>query len=214
MIREFDLDAPKSEKPERLRFRSETRCVTALFEQCYKSSQATGKPWKILVEVVEMVERKNHVDLLGVLTVQVAGVVHDFFNLSASAKMEKSLEYLMDGIGLIAAQRQWNVVPFRDAEAEVRRRDFLNEWVWGSAIKNSAKSLSAEVLIRHGVDEAEISARFTDQDGNVVKVVHLVSDAPNEFIFGEYLGSFGWLDANTVELVSRNGRKRFMAHAI
>jgi len=156
-----------------------------LFEQCYKSSQATGKPWKILVEVVEMVERKNHVDLLGVLTVQVAGVVHDFFNLSASAKMEKSLEYLMDGIGLIAAQRQWNVVPFRDAEAEVRRRDFLNEWVWGSAIKNSAKSLSAEVLIRHGVDEAEISARFTDQDGNVVKVVHLVSDAPTEFILGE-----------------------------
>jgi hypothetical protein len=214
MINEFDLDAPTRQRSERLRFRSETRCVTALFERCYQPSKATGNPWKVLVEVVDAVERDNVIDLLGVLTVQVKGVVPEFVCLPDVEKMEWSLDFLMRGISKIAEQRDWDIAPFRAAEAEVRRRDFRNEWAWKPPVHNRSKSLSAEVLVQYRVDRAVISARFTDSRGDVVRIAHLVSDEPNEFIFNEYFGTFGWLDDHTVELVSRNGEKRFTAQSV
>jgi len=214
MIKEFDLDVPKQQKPTRLQFRNETRCVTALFERCYKPSSATGKPWKVLVEVVDGVKSETHIDMLGVLIVQVDGTVHDFFDMTAAAKMEKALKYLMTGITKVSEQRGWDIAPFLDAETKVRGLKFKNEWVWRSPVKNGSRSLSAEVLIRHQIEKAEISARFTDRDGNVVKVEHLVSDTPNDFIFFGYLGTFEWQNDNTVELISRDGQKRFIAHAV
>jgi len=214
MIKEFDLDAPKHEKAERHRFGNETRCVTALFERCYKPSKVTGMPWKILVDVVSTPERERVIDLLGVLTVQVSGSVHDFLELPTPAKMETALALLMAGISRIAEKRGWDVSPFRDAEAEVRRRNFVNEWLWKAPVKNGSKSLSAQVFVQHRIDEAVISARFSDSSGHIVKLAHLVSDMPNEFVFAGYLGTFRWLDDSTVELVSWNGEKRFTAHVL
>lgn len=213
MLKEFDLDAPGHAKPERMRFRSETRCVTALFERCYRASGTSVKGWKILVEVVDGPERESIVDLVGVLVVQVRGDVREFLDLEEAAKLNRALELLMAGVLKLADRKGLDAAPFHDAASEVRRRGFKNEWVWKKPVANKSRSVVAEVVVEHGLNRAEISARFRDAQKNVVRVVPLVSDEPDEFLFVPYLGSFQWLDDYTVELVSRDGRQRFTARS-
>lgn len=211
MIKEFDLDAPQMDKEKRLQFRNETRCVTALFERCYELSKETGKPWKILVEVVDEDARTGYKDLLGVLTTQVEGDIENFLNLKNAEKKPKTLELLMKGIGQVAKALSLDMAPFEKAAAEVKRLGFLNEWVWRSDIPNRSKTMSAEILVSHEVEAATLSARIRNGVGNVVGIFPLVSDQPNEFIFDEYFGSVSWLDDQTIELASRNGEKRYAA---
>lgn len=214
MIKEFDLDAPNVQKPKRLQFRNETRCVTALFERCYKPSKETGKPWKILVEVVTKAAGSGYKDLLGVLTTQVESDIDRFLGLDNSDKKPETLELLMRGIGQVASALSLDMMPFETAAAEVEKRGFINEWIWGSEVANSSKTMSAEILVNHDVEAATLSARIRNGSGKVVNVLPLVSDQPNEFIFDEYFGSLSWLDDNTIELASRNGKKRYAAKVI
>jgi len=211
VIKEFDLDAPQMDKPKRLQFRNETRCVTALFERCYEPSKETGKPWKILVEVIDKDSRSGYKDLLGVLTTQVVGDIDGFLSLEKDEKKPQVLDFLMEGIGQVAQVLSLDMAPFEKAAAEVKRRGFINEWVWRSGIPNSSKTMSAEILVSHDVDAATISARIRNGGGNVVGIFPLVSDQPNEFIFDEYFGGVSWLDDRTIELASRNGEKRYAA---
>ena len=211
MIAEFDLDAPKEEKSVRLRFRNETRCITALFERCYAPTAHTGKQWKVLVDVVKAVEIVDCLDLLGVATLQVQGDIDHFFELDAPAKKRRTLEYLTEGISKIAQQEGWSMRDFLLADEEVRNRDFVNEWVWKRPVYNRSRSLRAEVVVNHGISRARIAVRFRDKKSNVMGVTKLVDDEPNEFICDEYFGKLHWLDEQSVELVSRDGTKRFSA---
>ncbi len=211
MIKEFDLDAPHMGKPKRLQFRNETRCVTALFERCYEPSKETGKPWKILVEVADKDARSGYKDLLGVLTTQIDGDIDGFLRLENAEKKPKTLDLLMNGIEQIAKALSLDMAPFEKAAAEVKRRGFVNEWVWGSEISNKSKTMSAEILVSHEVEATTLSARIRNGGGNVVGILPLVSDQPNEFIFDEYFGTVSWLDDHTIELASRTGEKRYAA---
>ena len=211
MIKEFDLDAPHVHKPKRLQFRNETRCVTALFERCYEPSKETGKPWKILVEVIDKDAGSGYKNLLGVLTTQVEGDIDGFLGLEKAKKKPKTLDLLMQGIMQVATALSLNTAPFEKAAAEVKRLGFVNEWVWGPEIPNKSKTMIAEILVNHDVEAATLSARIRNGGGSVVDVLPLVSDQPNEFIFDEYFGSVSWLDDNTIELASRNGMKRYAA---
>ena len=211
MIREFDFDAPGDPKPNRLRFRNETRCVSALFERCYKPFKETGKPWKILVEVVRGNAKPGYKDVGGVLTTQVEGDIDHFFELDKANKKQRTLDLLMEGIEQVARLLSFDISPFEVAAEEVKKLKFVNEWVWGSPIPNRSNTLSAEVLVSHDIEAATLSARIKNGGGNVVDILPLVSDQPNEFIFDEYFGSVSWLNDMTIELVSRNGEKRYTA---
>lgn len=211
MIKEFDLDAPQETHETRLKFRRETRCVTSLMERCYSPSEDTGTTWKILVEVVDRVTQCEYRDLLGVLTIQVEGNVAEFIRADKHAKMGSALKLLMKGVERVAHQMEWDISSFRSAEKQVVSREFVNEWVWKTPVPNKSKSLMAEILVEHKVDEVRISARFRDNENNVLNTQHLVSDEPNEFVFDEYFGKLTWIDDKTVELESRNGDKLFSA---
>lgn len=208
---EFDLDAPTCERQSRRRFRNETRCVTALFERCCRFDTKSRQPWKILVEVVEIRGQERVLDVLGVLKTQVKGKPKDFFALPTKQKLELSLEYLLMGISEIVGQRGWSSDAFLDAAAEVERLNFRNEWIWSPGKSNSSRTLTAEILVEHRVECAEISAQFTNSSGELVRKASLVVDEPNEFIFDEYLGTLNWIDNHSVELISRSGEKRFVA---
>lgn len=213
MIKEFDLDAPQEPKPARARFRSETRCVTSLFERCYQNTNPTGRFWKLLVEVVATGERTRSVDLLGVVVVQVTRDLDAFLSLPEAEKLEMSLTLLMEGVAKLASEQHWDRAPFEVAAAAVRERRFMNEWVWGKRSRNRARSLSAEVLVSQRISEAEIAVRFFDAVGRELNVVSLVREQPDEFIFFDHLGSFRWTDDATVELVSRDARRTLVARA-
>ena len=211
MIREFDLDAPEAAKPKRIQFRDQTRCVTALVERCYKRSKETGKPWKILVEVVDRVVRPDCIDLLGVLTIQVPDDVESFLRLENAEKKPKTLDLLMTGVEKVAKARSLDLAPFESAAEEVRRLGFINEWVWKSRVANRSQTMFADIVVNHEIDAATLSARIRDPSGDLVGHFPLVSDRPNEFGFDKYFGTVAWLDDRTIELTSRAGEKRYLA---
>ncbi|WP_445369950.1 hypothetical protein ACH5Y9_25535 (plasmid) [Methylomonas sp. BW4-1] len=214
MIKEFDLDAPQEPKLARLMFRKETRCITALFERCYTPVKDTGSAWKILVEVVAKVNKPQCRNLLDVLTIEVEGDIDKYMRMDASSKQASALDYLMEGVEKVACQMKWDITSFYQAKLEVLNRNFINEWVWKSPIINKSRKLTAEILVEHKVAEVQLSARFRDMNGNILKVQHLVSDEPNEFIFDQYFGKFRWINDDTVELISRSGDKQFSANMI
>lgn len=211
MIKEFDLDAPESSKEDRIRFRNETRCISALLERCYRPSKETGKSWKILVEVVPSGARKGHINLLGVLVTQVVGDVDYFLRVQAGEKKKLALDLLMSGVKNIANDLSLDIHPFECAADMVVGRGYVNEWVWGKKVSNMSGSMSAEVLVRHEINAATISALIKDKDRKTIGEFALTSDKPNEFIFMSHLGRFSWVDDSTVQLLSRDGSIRYTA---
>lgn len=210
MLRVFDLDAPLAAKETRNRFRWETRCVTALFERCFKNKQRIKKIWKVLVDVVDSVTISESQDYIGVLRIQVAEDVHSFLSMDIEHKKHKTLEILMEGIRKIANEREWKIEEFERAQDEVRKRGFVNEWVWRRPIKNPAGTLSAELLVEHDVYEVRFSVRFLDRQ-KTIKSKRLLSEIPpTDFIFVSYLGDFRWLNDDAVELVSRDGHDHYV----
>jgi hypothetical protein len=105
MIKEFDLSADGIEKEKKMQFREETRCITSLFERCYTPSKITGKNWKILVEVVDVIKEPLVRNQLGVLKIQTIGDVISFLQMKPNKKLSATLNYLYSGIEKVAQQK-------------------------------------------------------------------------------------------------------------
>ena len=213
MIEEFDLDAPKLNKPCRLRFRHETRCVTSLFESYHQSTCKTEGAWKILVEVVEEFEAGGVQNLLGVITVQVHGEARLFFELDGDTKKRVALDYLMRGIQKVCDENSWDPTSFKDAESKILDSNFVNRRTWKKASINNRRDLSAEIIVEMEISKATVYAIFRDMTGEIVASRELVSDVPNEFLFGDYIGEMNWIDDESIELVGRDAGTRFVANA-
>jgi hypothetical protein len=209
MLKEFGLHAPGVSREVASTFDFETRCVTSLYSRCFKNQQRIKKIWKVLVEIVPIIDDPRPRDLLGALTIQVRGSVLQFFELEPQAKKEQTLEYLMEGIRKLATAEDWEVAEFEAAERQVRDCKFINAWTWKSPVRNPATTMTAEVFIEHEISEARLSIRCRDKKRSVVKQELLVSEKPHELIFYKHLGKLQWLDDRTVRLFSRNGCEYF-----
>lgn len=205
MLKEFDLDAPLQPKDDRHRFRLETRCVTALYERCFRSKQKTGKIWKLMVEAVPKVNRPRGRDLIGVLTIECAFDVAEFFTLDAARKKQAALGLLDAGVEALFKERtDWEAGPFHMASESVRRLNFVNEWLWGKPFKNPDSTAVVEVLCQHDVDAFTITFRMKKSRDDAPKLSRVVSVAPSEFIFSNLLGRGQW-QGKVFRLFDRNG---------
>lgn len=214
MIKEFALDASGQSKWESHSFRLQTRCISALYERCFSSPKVPQKIWKILVDVVESVQQQAPIAVGGVMEVQINGDVSEFTSINnCYEKKEWAAECLMKGIRIAAKENQWEITPFQEAYENIKKLDFCNTWRWKGRVFNAKKTVSAEVFVDHKITEANISAHFRYKRKNIIRNKTLVSDDPSEFAFVPYLGKFHWIDDETVELISRDSRKRFLAKA-
>jgi len=204
MLKEFDLDAPKEPKLVRQKFRLETRCVTALFERCFASRQKTGKAWKLLIEAVPTIKRREVRDLLGVLTVERTFDVAGFFELPSKEKKAEALSLLNDGAEVICREKGWDFEPFRLATDAVRKLDYVNEWVWGRPFKHPDSLASVEILCRHDVDAFTVAFRMRRNRTALPKIVPVATASPTEFIFTNLLGRAKW-EGDCFKLFSKNG---------
>jgi hypothetical protein len=205
MLKQFGLDAPLANRELRNQFSLETNCITSLFMRCFQNTQRIKKFWKVLVEVVDVIEEAKSRDLLGAATIQVAGDVHMFSLLPGAEKKKRALEYLMAGVTAVAKEKGWEMRDFELAYNCVLARGFVNEWTWKRPIANKSRTATAEVHIEHDITEAHLLVRFRDRNKTIIKVKPLVSGLPSEFVFYAYLGKLRWLDDMTVELISREG---------
>jgi hypothetical protein len=204
MLKEFDLDAPKEAKEYRHKFGLETRCITALYERNFVTSKETSKTWKILVEVVPSVTDGNIRNLIGVLVVQCAFDVPSFFELVPMEKKKTTLEILEKGINMVLQNKGWDAAPFLAASTAIRKRNFVNEWVWRKPYRKPKSSIYIEVFCQHDLDSFKINFRFCNKQRNQTIIFPVANIMPTEFVFADYLGKAGW-DCNRFQLFSKDG---------
>lgn len=211
MLKEFDLDAPALSKEGRKAFRHQTRSVTALYERLFKPFCITEKAWKILVEVVPDVTKPHVRDLLGVLTLQIAGDPYEFLNADRVNKPRIALDMLARGTQKLARELGWPTKAFDDAAQAVLDQKFVNRWTWKQGLWNKTRSMSCDIEVDHGLEEAKITASFNRADQSHVASVELCLTSPSEFAFIPLLGKARWIDDRIVELISKDGKARWQA---
>ena len=211
MLKEFDLDAPGLPKEARHSFRLQTRTVTALYERLFKPFRHKGKVWKVLIEVVPAITKPSARDLLGVLTVQLAGNPQGYLLADRNKKQRLTLDWLMAGILKIAHAQNWSTAPFEKAAAAVEAAKFQNTWIWKRPLWNHPKNISAEIVLEHDIDETRINAVFRTSKGELVGSDILCRTQPSEFSFVPCLGKLRWIDDQNLELSAKTGAKTWTA---
>lgn len=211
ILKEFDLDAPTLPKEARRSFRHQSRCVTALYEQFFKPFRIQGKAWKVLIEVVPVVTKPEVRDLLGVLTLQVQGNPLQFLEASDREKPHIALAWLLSGAGGVAKTLDWPFKQFEDAAASVIEADFVNRWAWKANLWSKSKTLYCDIEVEHGFREVKIAVVFKDSNGLSIGTSNICSTSPSEFAFAPLLGKARWINERQVELVSKDGKQRWIA---
>lgn len=188
------------------RFRTETRCVTALYERCL-SPLTTRRIWKILVECVPSLTHPDGkiVDALGVAVTRVPFDWDEYRGASDRRKKELALGTLKTGVRGVAARLGWRVEPFEEAHRRVIELEFVNRVTWRKRKSSPDRKLSAEIEIEYELDRATITLVVKTTKDQELKRQLLVETTPSEFILDRYLGELKWLSRSEVALLPKWG---------
>ena len=211
-MNEFDLTRV-AEKLERQRFVFATRCMSAMYARLFGRMKTEGC-WKILVECVNQVEKKEFIDLLGVYKVQVQANPDGLLALEPDELKRESIEVLMKGIKKVALQNDWELQPFETAYQAVKKLNFTNQWIWRRPLSSPSRKHRAEVLVEHEVDEVLISLVIRDKAGDEVKRKQLLTEKPDEWFYAQHLGKLKWLSKDKVALYNKKMDKHWCAEVV
>lgn len=204
-LREFDLDLPQRPRA-RHRFRTESRCVTALYERCFPGLQTT-RTWKVLVECVDEVEYEGVIDLLGVAVVQQRFDWRAYRTASTHRRKEIILAALHAGALRAAEIERWRETAFERAKAAVVELDYTNEWTWPTRPKLSPdRRHKAQLRCVHGMNVFRASLVILDRRGCEIAVEPAFASEPSEFAFVRKMGRLTWTSARRVVLRERKYR--------
>ncbi|MBN6149309.1 hypothetical protein JR065_03075 [Xanthomonas sp. AmX2] len=204
-INEFDLDAPTLPKEDRSEFRYQTRSVTSLYERCLTKKLQLGTAWKVLVEVVPLVNFAHHRNLLGVLVIQIEDEASRLLLTQEEGKAELVLEWLTQGLFKLSDEVGIDKTIFSDTADAVRAMDFRNIREWIKPRRSPDGFLKADIIVDHRALEARIIGRILSRDGSIISEQILATSKPDEFIFAPMMGSLHWVDEKVVELRSKDG---------
>jgi hypothetical protein len=207
-LTQFGLWARNLSKTERVEFADEQRCVISLYERHFPGVRNV-RVFKVLVDVVETVQRPNVGIAAGVALVEVPFDLRDYFRSGSEQKKRIILELLQDGVRKASKQLGWPLDPFEEAYRKVQELDYKNEWTWQTKKWNSVRTHSAEIYCLHEIDRLDAYMIVRDADGREVKRVLLFSERPNEFQFADHLGKLKWTSTTVVELLSKGGERRW-----
>lgn len=210
-LREFDLDAPTLDKEMRHAFRLQTRFLTSNVERKFHPFRNDVGAWKVLVEVVPTITRSRSLNLLGVLTTQVAGDAANYIAMNRGEREQLALNWLLAGVKSVFSEYGWCTDEIETAVQSVVDDGFRNVLVWKAAVLNATKSASADVVVEMNDEQAKIIAVFRTPGSEQVQSSTLCVRPPHEFAFVPCLGKLKWLDDDTVELTSRSGSESWTA---
>lgn len=206
MIRQFGLYARDEEdRWARHRFINETRTVLALFQRHLTPPRESGNAWKISVEIVQQLGRRQVREGLGHIIVQIEDTTCRFFELKADEKKRQTLEWLFQGIEIVTKAYGWDIKPYAEAKDAVLNLNFVNHWAWRKrAWWRNGRRLVAEVFVEHEIEEIRIYIQLRTRSKEILERVLVVTDMPDEFVFDKYFGALQWIDDTTVKLVPKS----------
>lgn len=204
-LKEVDLDVPKRSREERHLFRLRVRSMCAHFERRLPRIDAAG--WKILVECVDTVRRREVRNLLGVLVVETRADVDHLMRVDGDELNRCALDLLETGISSVAAQMGLSMDPFSSARAAVLREQFVNEWMWKTRKASPDRKHRAVVRCKHGMDRFQGWLSIEDRSGRELVRALAVDELPDEFIFKPKLGKLVWESRDAVVLSDSFGKE-------
>ncbi len=202
-LREFELDAPEAPKAERLKFRSESRTVTALFERCFEGLDVPNG-WKVLLECVANVSRCEVRNLLNVLTMQVPFDIELLADLDTLAKKEAILNAFQSGVLAMADIEGWPLGPFKKAHKAVLERKIVNEWWWRKKKWNPNRKLCGQLWCTHDMDAFRGWLVIRDKAGDEITRKKVIDISPLEFAFVPLLGKTKWVSEHRFLLLAKD----------
>lgn len=163
----------------------------------------TKDGWKVLIECVEKPSGQEVVNLLGVYCIQVPFNINVFWEMDNLNKKKYVISKIREAIRIIAQYDFFNVEEIEKACDKVESLNYVNEWYWGKPVKH--KKISVQMKVLHEVESVTISLAFEDAVQKTCKEKILVSDIPDERVYGKYLGKLEWMSVGTVRLTTKNG---------
>ena len=210
-LKEFDLDAPTLSKETRSAFRRQTRFLTASVERNFTPFSNTVGAWKVLIEVVPTITKSQVRNLLGALTIQVAGDAETYLRQKDGERERIALAWLLTGARAIFSENEWPSDDLERAVQAVIDANFQSVLKWKSNVRNPANSATVDVVVEMGAEQARIIAKFQTRGSDQIQVSTLCVADPSEFAFVPRLGKLIWLNDDTIQLTSQNGLESWKA---
>ena len=189
---------------------NQTKCITSFFAR-FLGCINTKDTKKLLIKCVPKVQGKAILTFSGgFCDVQVPFDYDYFILLDDLGKKKLTLETLMKGIRMVAADKSWDMEPFERTYVAIVEAGYKNEWIWKKAVRSRDKKHTASVFLRHEISEIEIFLIIGDNKGIEIFREKIISELPSEWAYSEHLGEIKWLDSNKVALVNKKKDKEWV----
>jgi hypothetical protein len=140
----------------------------------------------------------------GFCDVQVQFHYDSFIILDDLSKKKVALETLMKGIQTVAAEKSWDIEPFKSVYTKIVEAKYKNEWRWGKSVISPNRKFIAQLFLQHEVSQIDIFIIVNDKNGNEITKERVITEIPNEWNYTGHLGEVKWLDNKKVILVNKD----------
>ncbi len=207
LLREFDLDIPH-DTMNRIKFRNQTRCITALFERLFPKFY-NEECWKVLIQCVNNIKHEKYKNLLGVYAIEIECNTNNFFQMSDNEKKQMAYMILAKGLYTLLRQKQWEEEIFKETLSKMLELNLNNNWYWKKPIKSPNRKYKAQVYLEHEILGYNIFITIKDALDNILKQQLILSQIPNEFSLSQYLGKLFWETENSVIFTTKDNLNTF-----
>jgi len=196
----------------RREFDNQTRCIASFFARLLGRFN-TKDTKKLLLKCVPQLQGKEIITFLGgFCDVQILFDYDSFMLLDDLSKKKLTLETLMKGIRMVAADKNWDMEPFERTYAAIIEAEYKNEWVWGKPVKSPDKKHTAKLFFKHDVNEIEFYIIVENKKEGEIFRKMILSELPNEWNYVEHLGELKWLDDRNVALINQKKDKEWLVN--
>lgn len=207
------LDYEENWKQKRVLFRDQVRCIASLYTFLL-GRFPTKRSKKIMINCVESPEAGVESSTDGFTEVSVQLDIDSYFSLSNLEKKRLILVKINEGIVKVANEYLWDQVVFNRITAEIKERNYVNEYVWVQKSSPDRK-YTAEVFCTHDIDYFSATLNIKDKkSGDLVKTKKVLQERPHELIFTQYLGDLKWVSDRTLAMTYRGRKTQWLVEKI
>lgn len=207
------IDYEENWKQKRMLFRDQVRCIASLYTFML-GRFPTERSKKIIINCVEFPKDGVQTTVDGFTEVSVKLDIDSYFSLSDFDKKPLILKIIDEGIVKVASEYSWERDVFNRITAEIKERDYVNEYVWAQKSSPDRKYM-AEVFCTHDIDYFSATLNIKDKkSGDLVKTKKVLQERPHELIFTQYLGDLKWVSDRTLAMTYRGRKTQWLVEKI
>ncbi|MGV2942481.1 hypothetical protein AB5I83_23240 [Mesobacillus sp. LC4] len=207
------FDYEENWKQKRMLFRDQVRCIAGLYTFLL-GRFPNDRTKKIMINCMESPSDGVQTTTDGFTEVSVKLALDSYFSLSDFDKKTLILEKIDEGIIKVANEFSWEQNVFNRISAEIKDRNYINEYVWTQKSSPDRKYMAA-MFCTHDIDYFNAMLKIRDKkSGELIKSKNVLEERPHELIFTQYLGDLRWISDRTVAITYRGRKTKWLVENI